>query len=59
MEEGGGIEEGEVKEEEKKEEKEEKIEEQVDEEEAPNKREQANIFPFWKWKRNIKHSGTW
>ena len=31
----------------------------VIEEEVPNKREQANIFPFWKWKRNIKHSGTW
>ena len=46
--------------EEKDEEVEEQVEEQVmDEEEVPNKREQANIFPFWKWKRNIKHSGTW
>ena len=49
----------EEKEKEEEEEKEEKIEEQVDEEEVPNKREQANIFPFSKWKRNIKHSGTW
>ena len=52
-------EEEEEKEEKEEEEKEEEVEEQVDEEEVPNKREQANIFPFWKWKRNIKHSGTW